>query len=95
MTKWRRSALNVLASLIVPFIVQAGWIVFERTFRPELPSVIATYSFLLGAVVGFVWLIYEFRIYSLLIAVIYFPLMSFLLFGFSLDFVGNVYGTWP
>ncbi len=64
--------------------------IYEQ-FRPSLPGSVAGYAFLVSAALGFVWLAFEFRLYSIPLALLYFPAMSYLLIGFSFAFVGWVY----
>jgi hypothetical protein len=87
--------MNLLASVIVPFVLQALWLVAYRTFELRPPEVIETYAFLAAALVGFVFLAREFRLYSLLMALVYFPAMAYALIWFSFVFVGGVYHDWP
>jgi hypothetical protein len=89
-----RRGLNIAVSICLPFVVQALWLMFNEQFHPSLPPY-AAYVFLVSAALGFVCLAFEFRLYSIPLALVYFPAMFYLLIGFSFAFVGWVYHDWP
>ena len=79
------------ASVVVPFAIQAMLVVIDREFHPPVPDVAGLISVGFSSAVGFAFLAYELGIYSLIIALGYFPVMMILLVGFSLDVVGWIY----
>ncbi len=79
------------ASVVVPFAIQAMLVVIDREFHPSVPDVAGLISVGFSSAVGFAFLAYELGIYSLIIALGYFPVMMILLVGFSLDVVGWIY----
>ena len=89
-----RRAVNLLAALLVPFVLQAVFLVVQRTLQ-LVPADVADFSLYLSEIIGFLFLAFEFRWYSVPMGLAYFPAMTFLLIGFSLDFVGHVYHDWP
>ena len=88
---WIRRTVNVTASLVAPFAMQAILVVINRELRPPVPDIAGLISVGSSAAVGFAFLAYEFGIYSLIIALAYFPVMAIVLIGFSLDVVGWIY----
>jgi hypothetical protein len=89
-----RRGLNTLAALCIPFFVQALWLVINEQFHPRVPESLAGYHFLVSAALGFLWVAFEYRLYSIPIALVYFPVMYYLLIGFSFAFVGWAYHDW-
>lgn len=90
-----RRSINILASLILPFALQVMWVVVYRELRPFVPEVTEFVTLLFSVAVGFGFLAYELRIYSIIVAIAYFPAMSIALIGFSLDVNGWIYHDWP
>ena len=83
---FRRMA-NIAGSLVVPFALEA-WMIHASRAQPAL---FGGETPLVCAVAGFVFLAYECRVYSLLIAIANFPLMLQLLFRFGFLFLND----WP
>jgi len=89
-----RRYLHLVASIVVPFVCQAAWLVVFHEFRPVLPDPGIAIFYIANVLTGFAFLAYELRWYSLAIAPFYFVLMPLMLAGFSLSFTGIVYDLW-
>jgi hypothetical protein len=83
-------AVGVVGALVAPVIAQMLWIICFRhlSVSSELLGLVAIG---VSAFIGFACLAYGFGIYSLVLGVVYLPVMFYLLVGFSLDFVGWMY----
>ena len=86
---WKRTH-SLIAALLVPLLVQTMFLVLSKSFHQQVFG--GEIAPLIPCVLGFVFLAREYRWYSLIGALVYFPAMYFLLFGFSLSFAGMVYG---
>jgi len=80
---------------VAPLVIQAFAVVAFHEWWPTAPDVAGLVSLGFSTTVGFAFLAYEFGIYSLIIAIPYFPVMAMVLVGFSLGVVGWVYHDYP
>ncbi len=90
---WRRG-INIVASVVTPLALQAVLVVVDResALKPFATLGLGTYA--LEILVGFSFLVYEFRWAALILAPFYMVLMALALVGISLDVVGTLYGDW-
>jgi len=99
-------ALRIVSGIIVPFVLQAllGALVIEFQehlfFLRNISEELLVFVLVLGpltisSVAGFAILVREFRSRAILLGLVYFPVVLYLLFNFSILFGGIVYGDWP
>ena len=94
-TESRRRA-RFACSLVVPFVVQAVLLVTMQTVGPRLPDATGFVVLMLSAGAGFAFLREELRHTTLVITgLLYFPLMTAMLFYFSVAFGLRVFGEGP
>ena len=87
----RRRGLNFLAALVVPLIVQTAYLVLSR----QIPSFTwrGDYGALMvSAAAGFTFMIRQYRWWSVVVGLAYFPAALVILFYFSLVLLGAIYG---
>ena len=89
-----RRGINIAASVLLPLALQAAFIVVDREVPSSPFATLGLGVYFVEIAAGFAFLVYEFRWTALLLAPFYLVLMALTLVGFSLDFVGNLYGDW-
>jgi hypothetical protein len=94
MTKGAAKVASIAASVICPFIVQAVLVTLEHYWRDVVPWSGNGSSLVVSSLVGFAFLVWAFRIYSLLLAPVYFPILYYALIGFSLGLAGAAFDNW-
>lgn len=87
-------ALHLAASVVVPCILVAGIDVLAHSFEVYIPGIHPYVAFGLLALPGFLLLARVVGRRVLIIAPFYFVGMYYVLRGFELLFVGNVYDLW-
>ena len=90
----RRIALNVLAAIAIPFVLETLFILVARSIGPRAPFYDNFSSQVISTVVGFVFIVRAIGIYSLVGGLVYLPVMFYTLIGFALWFNGVAYGDW-
>ena len=85
-----RRVFNLLAALAMPCVGVALVEVLVRTNNVQITN--SWWTLNACALAGFIFLMREFRGYALILAVLYFPLIQFVMLGFGLAFAGMVYG---
>jgi hypothetical protein len=88
----KRQSRFATASLIVPIVLQAIQLSLGEMLYFKMPGYGTSYSMWASCATGVVLLALGFRIYALGIALIYVPVMAFVLFWFSLWFLGAAWG---
>ena len=66
-----------------------------KELEPSIPVPAQVSTLAISSAIGFAFLVYEFRIWSIAIGIAYLPVMFYLMFGFSLGAVGWVYRQYP
>lgn len=89
-----RTWIHRVLALVLPFALQAAWLLAYHTYHWNMPDQMGIPVFLVIISSGFVFVVMELRWYAAAVAVFYFPLMFAALAGFSLVFVGTVLGLW-
>ena len=87
-----RRTWNILAALVVPVVVEAVLVVVEKTFYSAVPWYGNSLSGVISCATGFLILVFEFRVYALVIALVYVPTMLFLMRGVALMVAGGLGG---
>jgi hypothetical protein len=86
---------NIVAAMLVPFVVEALLQVWIEWSRNPYRSVSWDFaSFAISAAAGFVFLVREFHLRAIGIAIVYFPMIFMALLIFALWFNGVVYQNW-
>jgi hypothetical protein len=86
-----RRGLNIFASLVVPLIPPVLAVVLLHSFNMVLPETPMLFIYAIGVIAGFSFLVCEFGIWSLAIALVYCPAMFYLIIGIGLFIAGAVY----
>jgi len=95
----KRSVMNLAAAMLLPFLAQAVIILLasplslEKHLRFDDPLSTMLVTFTVSSAVGFVFLVREFRWYSVIVGLVYFPMLAALLFYFSFAFSAFVFGA--
>lgn len=86
-----RKIVNVVASICVPFLIQALqlWLTIQLDAGPGY----FTYAVSIGA--GLLLLVLQFRLYAILLALVYVPIMFLSLLYFTLAVGVRFYGEGP
>ena len=87
------TTLNLLAALLLPFILEACFVVSAAT-PVVLPWSDNFGSEIFSTTIGMVFVIRQFRWWAAMIAVVYLPGMFALLVYFVLTLNGVVFGNW-
>ena len=91
MTLMRDRVINFAGAVLVPMLIEVVLLILFKEF-PSMAWARSPASLFISSSAGFVFLIREYRLWSLVVALAYFPAMTFFLFWFGLMFVGLVYG---
>jgi hypothetical protein len=87
----RHRGVNFLAALIVPLIVQAAFVVLSRqmpsfTWRGDYVAL------MVSAIAGFAFIIRQYRWWSVVVGLAYFPAVLVILIYFTFFLIGAIYG---
>jgi hypothetical protein len=85
-----RIAINVVAAIVVPFVLQTLFIIGTSYVGPTAPWRGNIGSLVVSAAVGFIFIVRAFGIYSVAIGCIYLPAMVYALFGYVLSYNSGV-----
>ena len=86
---WR--TLTIGASVCVPFAIQAALVLL----RAPLPTTVPGISYVVSISAGFLLLVLEFRVYAILIGLVYLPAMALSLMYFTLVLAVRFFGEGP
>src|SRR5665213_1394628 len=86
-----RALLNIVASIVVPLVLNGAIVISRYESRIVQSQGEALALAALTLLVGFAFLIFEFRMYAALIAIVYFPAMGFLLIELEFVISGRLY----
>jgi hypothetical protein len=89
----RRTILSILASVIVPLLLQITLVVVNEERHPWGPGGLGFWAPVLSLTAGFLFLVREFRVYAIVIALFYFPTIYWLIVYASLWIGIIVYGA--
>jgi hypothetical protein len=88
-------ALTIASALFLPFVIQTLFVIWSKSPQATPPSVPVEYAQLVfSAGVGALFLARAVRRFGLLISLLYFLVMPFVMFFFTLFLVGAVYGDY-
>ena len=87
-----RSTTHILGSIIVPPALLTGFVVVTRALRASVPEEAQLWAGVVVLIPGFLFLVRAFRFYSILIGLVYFPVVYWLTFWGSFWAAMMLYG---
>lgn len=88
-----RTIVSILAAVIVPPVVTITLVILNEEFHPLGPGRLdSVWWVLVACLLGFLFLVREFRVYALAIALFYFPAMWWFTVMVGMSIVIGLYG---
>ena len=93
-TSTHRRTVSLIASILLPFALQAALAVLARPLHLDVSPAGAIWVVAVNVGIGFSCLVFALRWMALILAPFYLVLMALALVGVSLAVAGNFYGDW-